>query len=274
MYELRSSFWLCQLYRFVMGCLASELNENMLEGSAVIIAPHPDDETLGCGGTVIRKKHAGADVKIIFMTDGSHSNNKVLSVDELTVIRVNEALAATRMLGVEETALFFLGFEDGRLAQMQEAAVARVAAILQQQQPEEIFIPYSHDPHPDHMAAHKIVMAALQQYQREVVIYEYPIWFWRQWPWTSVPLHSRRKIVKVLRKNVIMNARLLNVFKSRVDIEGVLAQKQAALGEHKSQLTQLVPDPRWLTLGDVANGEFLDCFFQKHEVFHRYYFSS
>jgi LmbE family N-acetylglucosaminyl deacetylase len=40
----------------------------------VVFSPHPDDETLGCGSTIIKKKRLGADVTIVFMTDGSKSH--------------------------------------------------------------------------------------------------------------------------------------------------------------------------------------------------------
>ena len=53
-------------------------------------------------------------------------------------------------------------------------------------------------------------------------------------------------------------------------IDDVLAQKRAALYEHKTQMTRYLDDARWLTLGDVSGGEFLAYFLQTHEVFQRY----
>ncbi|MBL8057408.1 MAG: hypothetical protein JNK29_11950, partial [Anaerolineales bacterium] len=53
-------------------------------------------------------------------------------------------------------------------------------------------------------------------------------------------------------------------------VQEVLAQKQQALCEHRSQMTRLRPDPRWSTLGEVAGGQFLPLFFQPYECFYRW----
>jgi hypothetical protein len=49
-----------------------------------------------------------------------------------------------------------------------------------------------------------------------------------------------------------------------------LELKRTALAQHKSQMTQLIPNSNWLTLADVSNGEFLACFFQDYEFFRQY----
>jgi hypothetical protein len=50
-------------------------------------------------------------------------------------------------------------------------------------------------------------------------------------------------------------------------VEDVLDVKRAALAAYRSQMTRLKPDAAWATLGDVANGQFLECFLQPHEIF-------
>jgi len=257
-----------QIFRFVVGHLVSELGENDMKRSAVVFAPHPDDETLGCGGTIIKKKRMGADVKIVFMTDGSSSHNLILA-DGLKSIRSNEALAASRLLGVEESDVVFLGFEDGKLGENLDPAVARVTEIILEQQPQEIFIPYHKDKDPslDHRATNRIVVSALQMHRREAIIYEYPIWFWRPWAGRSV---RGQDILRTLKRSAVLGSSLLRDFRCSVYIGDVLDLKRAALDQHKSQMTRLIPDSRWATLGDVADGEFLEWFFQEHEVFHRY----
>lgn len=61
----------------------SELDEKDLERTATVFSPHSDDETLGCGGTIIKKKRAGAKVKIVFIPDGRKSHSHLISEDEL-----------------------------------------------------------------------------------------------------------------------------------------------------------------------------------------------
>lgn len=261
-----------RLYRYAMNHLMNELDETNMGGSAIVFAPHPDDETLGCGGTIIKKKRMGADVKIVFMADGSRLR-ELVPANELKSIRLNEALAASRLLGVEKSDVVFLGFEDGELGKNLDSAIDRVTEILLKQQPEEIFIPYYKDKDPllDHLATNRIVVSALRVHGIKATIYEYPVWFWwRHWPWTSVPIHRHRQILRVLKKSLVSGLSLLRDFRCSVYIGDVLELKRAALDRHKSQMTRPVPISRWTTLGDISGGEFLECFFQEHEIFHRY----
>jgi LmbE family N-acetylglucosaminyl deacetylase len=68
----------------------------------------------------------------------------------------------------------------------------------------------------------------------------------------------------------VSGARLLKDFTCTVDIRDALETKRAALERYASQMRRLVPDPAWRTLGDVSNGDFLQCFLQEREVFKRY----
>lgn len=228
--------------------------------TAIVFAPHQDDETLGCGGTIIRKKETGADIKIVFMTDGSQSND-VIPKNELKDIRVQEAFAACQQLGVAEQDVLFLGFEDGSLSQSLNPAIDKVTNILLDVLPQEVFIPYYKDPHDDHLATNKIIVSALQRYGRETIVYEYPVWLWQRWPWTGKSIAH-----KPLKERIISTLHILKDFRYAVYIGDLLDLKRAALAEHKSQVN---PNPRWGVLGDISNGEFLDCFFQEYEFFCR-----
>ncbi len=100
-------------YSLLMQKIARPLSD--LSSSAVVFAPHPDDETLGCGGMILQKNQVGARVRIVFMTDGSQSHARFLAPAELARLRQEEARAAGKALGVDEDDLFFLGFPDGEL---------------------------------------------------------------------------------------------------------------------------------------------------------------
>lgn len=265
-----------RLYRCAMNQVMCEQAEDELERSAIIFAPHQDDEVLGCGGTIIRKRAAGADVRVVFMTDGSSSHphlSHLISSDELKAVRMSEALAAGRILGLEQSHVAFLAFRDGQVDENQSAAIQEIADIISHRQPDEVFIPYQKEPNSDHRATNTIVLCALQACKIEAIVYEYPVWFWHQWPWTS-PLGTIRigSLREILIHSLVsgLGMRLLKDFRCCVYIGGILERKRAALDQYKSQMTQFVPDPRWLTLGDVSHGEFLACFFQDHEVFRRY----
>ena len=265
-------FQSCQVYRRIMHRVMSKLDEKDLERTATVFSPHQDDETLGCGGTIIRKKRLGAEVKIVFMTDGRKSHSQLISENDLKIMRAREALAAGRMLGLEEKDITFLDFEDGKLSENQDSAVHKVTDILQLQQPGEIFIPYHKEPllwSKDHLATNMIVVSALQMYKRKATIYEYPIWLWYNQPWVSVPIGTPKEIFSALKQSVVSGLSLLKDFRCSVYIGDVLQLKRAALDQYKSQMMRIISDPRWHTLGDISNGEFLECFFQEHEIFHQ-----
>jgi LmbE family N-acetylglucosaminyl deacetylase len=237
--------------------------------SAIVFAPHQDDEVLGCGGTIIRKRRAGADVAVVFLTDGSASHPSLMSAEDMRRLRAEEARAACGILGVASEHVLFLGFQDGHLGEHLDEAVPRVVDILQQRRPAEVFIPHYHDGPPDHLATTQAVLSALQVSGHRAVVYEYPVWLWCHWPWIGLS-GKGREILHGLRQSARANWRLLHECCCAVEIGDVLDLKHAALEQHRSQVQQLVADPRWTTLGNVFNGEFLPCFFQKREIFYRH----
>jgi len=265
------TMWSRRFYRRAVNHVTSEIHGEDLARPVIVFSPHPDDETLGCGGTIIKKRKVGSDVTIVFMTDGHQSHAHLIAAHRLKSIRAREALAASGVLGVGESDVLFLGFEDGELCENQDAAILKVVEILQHRRPDEIFIPYHREALPDHVATHGIVVSALHTCGSNVTVYEYPIWFWHQWPWVSVPLALRRETFATLKDSIVagFGLRLLWDFRYSVYIGDVLELKRTALTQYKSQMIRLIPDPRWMTLDDVWGGEFLPCFFQDHEIFHR-----
>jgi LmbE family N-acetylglucosaminyl deacetylase len=255
-------------FRF-LGCVQQEMSREDLGRSAIVFAPHPDDETLGCGGTIIRKKRAGAAVRIVYMTDGSQSHARLMAPADMKALRAGEAVAAAQALGVGREDVVLLEFPDGQLSQHREAGVRRVGEVLQATRPDEVFIPYYQDGPPDHLATTHIVEAALRACRPEATVFEYPIWFWYHWPWTR--LESRgRGLLRDLKQSTARNWSLLRDFRCFVRIRPVLDLKRAALAQHRSQAARYLPDPSWLTLGDIAGGDFLECFFQEREIFYRH----
>jgi len=91
--------------------------------SLLIVAPHPDDESLCCGGLIYMARQAGARVAIVWVTDGDGSRWDAMLVDHvmfpsplsyqsLAQKRMNEARAAAKTLGVEPDSTYFLGYPD------------------------------------------------------------------------------------------------------------------------------------------------------------------
>ena len=242
-----------------------------LAGRVLVVAPHPDDETLGCGGTILRTTDAGGTVDIAFATDGSRSHSRFMDTEELAALRRTEAVAAAAVLGVGPGRLHFLGLADGGLADHHDAAAAALTALVTDLRPDHVLVPSRHDSQQDHLAARHAAVAALRRSGREAEILEFPIWFWHHWPWIPVPLTADRALRRAVRTSARrrLGLQALTEFGCAVDVGDVLDRKRAALACHRTQTTHYAGDPEWPILDDVAGGLFLDRFFQRYELFRR-----
>lgn len=154
------------------------------DGLTVVFAPHPDDETLGCGGLIARKRYEGLPVHVVFVTDGggSHLNHPHLTVPDVIALRKREAAAALRELGVESCAVHFLDEPDGTLDRITperaQALRGRIAALVGELKPEEVLLPCRHDASSEHDAAFDLIIPALRDTGLHPTVWQYPIWSW------------------------------------------------------------------------------------------------
>lgn len=236
--------------------------------SALVFAPHPDDEVLGCGGVLAIKAQAGMRVKVVVMTDGRTSHGKHIDASELAAIRRAEAEEAGQILGVS-SGYEFLEIEDHRLARHRESALSRVVDIIQEFRPEEIFVPHRRDLISDHVETSRIVRRAVEQVGRPVVLLEYPIWLWNGWPWTANRWRHEGGLLTRTSATIRDIAEVALVCRARFDIGGVKDTKRAALNAYRSQMQRLNGNPGWAVLSDVASGEFLKRFQSDVEMFRR-----
>jgi LmbE family N-acetylglucosaminyl deacetylase len=234
------------LLRSAMPYLTTPLGDDELRRSAMVFAPHPDDETLGCGGTILRKRRAGAAMQLVFMTDGAASHAHLTSRAELKVTRRREALQAAEVLGLGAGQVSWLGLSDGELSLWREEAVLRVSELIQRHRPEQIILPYARGEHVDHVATHAIVYESIGRVGLAATLLEYPVWSWRHW--RAMGWFPRE-------------------LRASVSVHEVLAWKRLALERHVSQVRRR--HPGWSTLGDIDQGEFLACLFQDHEYYRR-----
>lgn len=246
--------------------------EPRLGASAVVFSPHFDDETLGCGGTIIKKVDAGADIRIVFMTDGSASHHQLMSEHQLKEIRTSEGRAAARCLGVRSEHVILLGIPEGRLKENSSEAWSKVCDILRRLNPDEVYIPHCKEPvlwSSDHVETHRIVKQGLRYVGKRTTVIEYPIWYWFHWPWVDIDLRNRFMAKIILRQSIALCCGLSAFidFNYGVAIDNVLKRKQAALSRHESQMTRLRSAERWTTLHDIGGGSFLRCFFRGVELF-------
>ena len=155
-----------------------------LAAPAIVIAPHPDEETLGCGATIAAKRSAGASIQVLFLTDGCRQTPDEAERNKLRQLRHQEAIAAAQALGLAPGDVHFLDYPNGDLIQHRFAAVAHVREILLKHAPRQAFVPFRGDSTRDHVAASRIFYDAADALEQPLDVYEYPVWFWSRWPWS------------------------------------------------------------------------------------------
>ncbi len=142
-----------------------------LEGGRVLVfAPHQDDETIGCGGTLALLRKNGCKIKVIFVTDGGGAG----SLPEGSVaIRKKEAAEALAVLGIDD--ILFLDEPDGNFLNT-PAFEQKIMATLDQFQPDWIFLPSVLDYHRDHVAISHALNACWRHWQGAARTFFYEIW--------------------------------------------------------------------------------------------------
>jgi LmbE family N-acetylglucosaminyl deacetylase len=247
-----------------------EVSDEQLRADAWIIAPHPDDEVLGCGGTIARKVTLGARVRVCFLTDGSASHPQWIDKAQLRALRREEALAACATLGVASEDITFLDFEDRTLAEHLDEAATRLRRCFEQAPRIEVYAPHHREQPLDHRAACWIAQAAMRGLTVPSAYLEYPVWRWYEWPWIEAPVDRGARSAVDAARAFARSVQLLRECRWRVPIGEVRDQKRRALEAHKTQVFGLDGVADCPTLSDVAGGDFLKRFFATHEIFARY----
>ena len=123
----------------------------------LVIAPHPDDEAIGCGGTVCKHSARGDRVSVIFLTSGE-LGLKQLPREQAWKTREAEARRSAKILGM--ATVEFLRLPDWTAGDHIKEGARLLAPALQCERPEIIYLPHPREWHPDHKAALSIVRAA------------------------------------------------------------------------------------------------------------------
>ena len=210
----------------------ANLAEVMRGRPALVVAPHPDDESLGCGGLIAQATTLGLVVHIAVVTDGaaSHPGSDTHPQNWLRQLRRDETLAAASVLGVPADQVSFLDVRDGQAPQRGRGAWAigqRLASLARDVAAQTIFTSWNYDTHPDHVAAHCYASVAARETQAS--LFSYPVWAWMLPPDTLMPD--------------------LRCKGFSIDITPHIAIKRNAVLQHRSQTTALIADdPSGFTL--------------------------
>lgn len=239
---------------------ARDVSTEVVSRRCLVLAPHPDDETLGVGATILRKRAAGTPVRVVIAADGRHANpSGVIDEFELARIRQTEGFAACAALGVEAADVRFGGFEDTTLDRHVDELVRLIVEELASYRPDEVLVPLAIDRHPDHRALHLALTRALDQFDGSPVVLEYPIWFWDAKAWLDPEASLPRKLGQLAVRPVVA---LFRLRPCSVDATSVLASKRAAMDAYRSQMENLTGEPDW----PVMDPEFLGHFFRPREL--------
>lgn len=132
----------------------------------LVLAPHPDDEVLGCGGAILAHVEAGHPVDVIIVTDGSKGiPDPELSPSTARIIRANEAMAAARMLGYGQPE--FWNYPDRGL--LPDAnLIDRIATLVMENNYQTAFIPSPLEIHPDHRNLALACLAVAERIDRRI----------------------------------------------------------------------------------------------------------
>ena len=195
------------------------------QGGLVVVAPHPDDESLGCGGLIAEARLRGIEVRLVVVTDGagSHPNSRCYPAHKLRDLRENETLDAADELGLGPDAVRFLRLPDREVPSdgpAREAARDAIVAAARDCDATAVCVTWEHDPHCDHTAAAVLTSEAAPHLGGAHVI-QFPIWGWTLPSDTEVGPAPRGW---------------------RLDTSAHHAAKAAAIAAHVSQTTNLIDD--------------------------------
>jgi LmbE family N-acetylglucosaminyl deacetylase len=160
-----------------------------------VIAPHPDDETLGLGATVAMLSAAGVEVQVVSVSDGGAAYPGLSAADraELERVRGTEVRRSVGLLGAGEP--IRLAMPDGELSRHEQRLTDRIATLLADFPAGRwCAATWRGDGHPDHEAVGRASAAAAAQ--TGAVLLEYPVWMWH---WArpgdpAVPWNRARRV--------------------------------------------------------------------------------
>ena len=123
----------------------------------LVLSPHPDDEAIGCGGTLCQHVALGDSVHVIFLTSGEQGGHGFPAA-ETRRLREAEARTAADIMGIN--GFEFWGAPDGSV-RASRALVKRLQARLGDLAPQRLYLPHEAEDHPDHRATVRIARRAL-----------------------------------------------------------------------------------------------------------------
>ncbi len=144
--------------------------------SLLIVSPHPDDETLGCGGLIAAERWRGTQVRVVAVTDGEHAYPGAEGGEPLAVTRRKEQDCALARLGVGPDCVLRFGFTDSDVSTHEAELAERLTKLLT---PETYLVaPWEGDFHPDHEVCGRASAEAARRTGAKLISYFF--WSWHR----------------------------------------------------------------------------------------------
>lgn len=153
-----------------------------LQGESILVlAPHPDDEVIGCGGVLALAKRDGRAISVVVVTDGTAASNES-DADQYRLRRERESRHGLELIGIDRVE--FLGFSDRGLAQQMPSLIEQIDVRISDIGPDLILAPAPFDIHPDHHVVARALWEIAQDPKRGRELRDVMIAFYE----TSQPL--------------------------------------------------------------------------------------
>lgn len=205
----------------------------------LVFSPHPDDEVIACGGTVARFAAEGAQVRVVFATDGAMSHSAVLGIHteptpaELRGIRREEARSAAKAMGLDKDAALFLDYPDTRLADHLPAFREDVLKVLREYRGvTHVYVPHEvRELNADHRLTGETAVSCLAELGLTPTVFRYVVWDER----------TEEEFGFVNRNPAAGDGEAAERLVS-FDIGAYVERKHAAFREHRTQVELYAPN--------------------------------
>lgn len=192
-------------------------------GCLLVIAPHPDDESFGCGALISQYVAAKQGVHILIVTDGSASSSQeTIAHETLASLRHQEVLDAAQVLGCAPNSVIFLNYKDANVARSENKLSHDLKTHIEKIAPTLIASPFVIDGNADHVA----VAHAMQRIEVTAPLLFYPMWFWPKQAFL-----------------MLFSAQNYHAF--RLDARPYLEIKEKAIRSHRSQFENITGAQEW-----------------------------
>ena len=152
------------LWGWAQVALARNATQTLVRGTALVLSPHPDDETIGCGLLLAEMARSGHSTCVALATDGGggwYSAAPRPTPESIVQIRQGEWHRALDALNVPKEGRFEFGFPDGTLSDREGEVAERIGDLLRSLSPSEVLVTKPSDSHPDHRALARATRQAM-----------------------------------------------------------------------------------------------------------------